>query len=73
MKILVTGACGSLMRAVIPRLLEAGHDVRGVDNHLRYGPEPPPQGIEFLEGDLTEISTVRAALATGPGAASPSG
>jgi UDP-glucose 4-epimerase len=50
------------MRAVIPRLLEAGHEVRGVDNHLRYGPGAPPDGIEFLQGDLTELSTVRTAL-----------
>jgi nucleoside-diphosphate-sugar epimerase len=59
MNILVTGVCGSLMRAVVPRLLEAGHTVRGVDNMLRYGPQEPPEGIEFIAGDLTEASVVK--------------
>jgi UDP-glucose 4-epimerase len=62
MKILVTGASGSLMRAVIPRLLENGHEVRGVDNYGRYGREAPPVGIEFIEGDLTERDLVRRVL-----------
>src|SRR5947209_7043634 len=59
MKILVTGVCGSLMREVVPRLLEHGHEVRGVDNYMRYGRENPPAGIEFIEGDLTDTATVR--------------
>src|SRR5947209_16508030 len=62
MNILVTGVCGSLMRAVVPRLLEAGHGVRGVDNMRRYGPEAPPAGIEFVEGDLTDPAVVRRAV-----------
>jgi len=59
----VTGACGSLMRAVVPRLIENGHDVRGVDNYMRYGREAPPAGIEFVEGDLTDPSTVSRVMA----------
>lgn len=47
------------MREVIPRLLRDGHDVRGVDNSMRYGPQAPPDGIEFVTGDLTEPDTVR--------------
>src|SRR5579862_9941132 len=62
MKILVTGVCGSLMREVVPRLVEHGHEVRGVDNYGRYGKEAPPEGIEFLEGDLTDPETVRSAI-----------
>ena len=62
MKILVTGVCGSLMREVVPQLIEQGHEVRGVDNYGRYGKEPPPEGIEFLEGDLTDPATVRSSL-----------
>lgn len=50
------------MRAVIPRLIEQGHEVRGVDNYARYGREAPPAGIEFLEGDLTDPAVVRRAL-----------
>jgi nucleoside-diphosphate-sugar epimerase len=62
MKLLVTGACGSLMREVVPRLIERGHEVRGIDNFGRYGREAPPAGIEFLEGDLTDDETIRRAL-----------
>jgi UDP-glucose 4-epimerase len=62
MKILVTGVCGSLMREVVPRLIEQGHEVRGVDNYMRYGREAPPTGIEFMEGDLTNLDVVRKAL-----------
>ena len=50
------------MRAVVPRLLELGHTVRGVDNYSRYGTEPAPEGIEFIEGDLTDPAVVRRAL-----------
>jgi UDP-glucose 4-epimerase len=63
MRILVTGVCGSLMRAVVPRLLEKGHDVRGIDNFGRYGRAEPPAGIEFIEGDLAEPAVVKSALA----------
>jgi UDP-glucose 4-epimerase len=62
MKILVTGACGSLMRQVIPRLRERGHEVRGIDNYQRYGREEAPEDIEFLEGDLTDADVVRQAM-----------
>jgi UDP-glucose 4-epimerase len=55
----VTGASGSLTREVIPRLLECGHEVRGVDNYMRYGRQSPPAGIEFVEGDLTDPATVK--------------
>lgn len=50
------------MREVVPRLLEQGHEVRGVDNFARYGREDPPHGMEFIQGDLTEQEVVRAAL-----------
>lgn len=50
------------MREVAPRLIEHGHDVRGIDNYGRYGREAPPDGVEFMEGDLTDADTVRAAV-----------
>lgn len=37
MKILITGSEGSLMQAVIPKLLDYGDTVIGVDNLLRHG------------------------------------
>jgi UDP-glucose 4-epimerase len=50
------------MREVVPRLIEQGHQIRGVDNFGRYGREEPPLGIEFVEGDLTDPATVRAVM-----------
>jgi len=54
MKILVTGSEGSLMQSVIPYLLDAGHEVRGVDNFVRYGKVARERAYEFLEGDLVD-------------------
>lgn len=54
MKILVTGSEGSLMQAVIPYLISQGHEVRGVDNFVRYGPITRSRGYEFVEGDLVD-------------------
>ena len=38
MKVLVTGAAGFICGYLIPELLEAGHEVIGVDNFSKYGP-----------------------------------
>jgi nucleoside-diphosphate-sugar epimerase len=54
MKILVTGSEGSLMQAVIPHLLAAGHKVVGADNFFRYGKSVRNRQYEFVEGDLTD-------------------
>lgn len=37
MKILITGSEGSLMQAIIPKLLAQGHEIVGVDNFYRHG------------------------------------
>lgn len=58
MKILVTGSEGSLMQAVIPRLIEHGHDVRGIDNFARYGEIERERNYEFIRGDLTDAAFV---------------
>jgi nucleoside-diphosphate-sugar epimerase len=50
------------MRAVVPRLLEHGYAVRGVDNFGRYGRAEPPPGIEFVEGDLSDPLVVKRVL-----------
>jgi len=36
--------------------------VRGIDNFKRYGIQRPPDGIEFIQGDLTDPETVRKAV-----------
>lgn len=54
MTVLVCGSEGSLMQAVIPRLVEQGHDVVGVDNLVRYGERLGHANVKykFLMGDL---------------------
>lgn len=55
MKILITGSEGSLMQAVIPRLLAQGHTVVGVDNLYRYG-HKRGNSYEFHQVDLVNRS-----------------
>lgn len=59
-KILVTGSEGSLMQAVIPKLLAKGHVVVGVDNLARYGERMGLAGTdyEFIKADLTDRQNV---------------
>lgn len=56
MKVLVTGSEGSLTQAVIPMLLEKGHEVRGIDNFARYGEIERKRDYEFIRGDLTDAT-----------------
>lgn len=58
MKILITGSEGSLMQAVIPKLIQQGHEIIGVDNFFRHG---IPDDIDnkpyrFKYCDLTDRS-----------------
>src|SRR5665213_1710879 len=55
-KILVTGSEGSLMQAVIPKLLAQGHTVYGVDSLMRYGERRyiADAKYPFLCGDLVD-------------------
>ena len=54
MKILVTGSEGSLMQAVIPHLLKAGHTVVGADNFCRYGVIERKRDYDLKIGDLVD-------------------
>ena len=58
MKILVTGSEGSLMQAVIPKLVALGHEVTGVDNLSRYGKRPGHANCkyEFIQADLIDAN-----------------
>jgi uncharacterized protein YbjT (DUF2867 family) len=56
--ILVTGGTGTLGRSVVPRLRDAGYDVRVLSRHDHEGGE----GVQFVTGDLTTGEGVEAAV-----------
>lgn len=60
MDILVTGISGYVGGALAPRLVDAGHRVRGLSRH-RAGLDAP--GVEILEGDATSGEGLDEALA----------
>jgi UDP-glucose 4-epimerase len=58
MRILVTGAAGFINGYLVPELLEAGHEVVGLDNFSKYGPtrrsyDDHPR-YRLVEGDAKE-------------------
>lgn len=58
MRVLVTGSEGSLMQAIIPILINNGHDVIGVDNFQRYGEISRIRNYLFTQGDLKDYEFV---------------
>lgn len=63
MRVLVTGSEGSLMQWTIKHLVDNGHDVLGVDNHVRYDDYEhtrvvDPNQYEFRKADLTDYDHV---------------
>lgn len=59
--VLVTGSEGSLMQSVIPKLLNNGHTVYGIDNLYRYGKRLNiinSSSYEFIRGDLIDNTFV---------------
>ncbi len=63
MRILVTGAAGFINGYLIPELLEAGHEVIGIDDFSKYGPLSksydghPRYG--FVQGDAKDAALLR--------------
>ena len=56
----MTGAAGFICGYLVPELLEAGHDVVGVDNYSKYGPlqksyDRHPR-YRFVEGDAKDTA-----------------
>ena len=63
MRILVTGAAGFINGYVVPELLEAGHEVVGIDNFSKYGPversfDNHPR-YRFVKGDCKDAGLMR--------------
>jgi uncharacterized protein YbjT (DUF2867 family) len=56
--ILLTGGTGTLGRLVVPRLLDAGYDVRV----LSRGSHEPTDGVEYVAGDLAAGTGIDAAV-----------
>src|SRR5512133_3935095 len=59
MKTLVTGGTGTLGRLVVPRLQDAGYDVRVLRRHGHEGDD----GIEYVTGDLVTGEGIDGAVA----------
>ncbi|MET0317323.1 MAG: NAD-dependent epimerase/dehydratase family protein [Rhodococcus fascians] len=59
MKVLVTGATGPFGRAVCRRLAASGHEVTAM---ARRTPSTPTDGVEFAQGDVRDVTAVRAAM-----------
>lgn len=62
MKVFVAGATGVLGRATVPRLLAAGHQVRGHARSPGKATQLEAQGAEPVEVDLYDPASVRAAV-----------
>lgn len=62
MKVFVAGATGVLGRATVPRLIAAGHEVRGHARSPEKAAQLRAQGAEPVEADLFDPASVRAAV-----------
>ena len=63
MKVFVTGATGVLGRAVVPLLVAAGHDVRGVARSDGNVATLRALGAEPVQADLFSVASLREAMA----------
>ncbi len=63
MRVLVTGAAGFINGYLVPELLDAGHEVVGLDNFSKYGPtrksyDDHPR-YRLIEGDAKDVDLLR--------------
>jgi nucleoside-diphosphate-sugar epimerase len=63
LRILVTGAAGFICGYLVPELLDAGHDVIGLDNFSKYGPtaksyDDHPR-YTLVEGDAKDVDLLK--------------
>ena len=60
--VLVAGATGRTGRLVVSNLLEQGYPVRALVRDMERGHEMLGDGVEFAEGDVRDIDSLRAAM-----------
>jgi UDP-glucose 4-epimerase len=67
MKILVTGCAGFIGGYLVEELLQAGHNVIGLDNFSKYGPLKQASlthaAYRFVEGDAKDVELLKSLLA----------
>jgi nucleoside-diphosphate-sugar epimerase len=68
MRFLVTGATGKIGNSVARRLVERGNEVVALVRDVARARELLPPGVRLAAGDVTEVETVRAAVAGADGA-----
>jgi UDP-glucose 4-epimerase len=63
MKVLVTGAAGFIGGYLVQELLQAGHEVTGLDNFSKYGPLTQAAlnhpAYRFVQGDAKDVDLLR--------------
>jgi nucleoside-diphosphate-sugar epimerase len=63
MKILVTGSAGFIGGYLVEELLQAGHQVVGLDNFSKYGPlrqaSQEHKGYRFVQGDAKDVNLLK--------------
>jgi UDP-glucose 4-epimerase len=55
LRIFITGVAGFLGSHIADKMLELGHEVIGVDNLVGGYVENIPEGVKFIEGDLSNL------------------
>jgi UDP-glucose 4-epimerase len=67
MKILITGSAGFICGYLIQELLQAGHEVVGLDNFSKYGrltkSYDSHRGYKFVQGDAKDVTLLKDLLA----------
>jgi UDP-glucose 4-epimerase len=65
MRVMVTGGAGFIGSATAAALRDAGHEVTVVDNLSRGRRDVVPDGVRFVQADVTELASVGPVVAEG--------